>query len=87
MFKQTNVLTECFFSFLLTAAMGGLLSLGLGMSFISIVELFYFMFMRGFCYLRFSSESDQSMDLTRTNTTIPLSFTNRGFVTPTNSNN
>lgn len=66
-------------------AMGGLLSLGLGMSFISIVEIFYFMFMRGFCYLRFSSESSQNVDLSRRNTAIPLSFTNRG-ISPSNSN-
>ena len=43
--------------------MGGLLSLGLGMSFISIAELIYFMFLRGFCYTRFAPTSRGNVNI------------------------
>jgi hypothetical protein len=58
--------------------MGGLLSLGLGMSFISIAELIYFMFLRGFCYTRFAPSSRGSVNIDNTEKTkaeaMPLSY-------------
>ena len=43
-------------------AMGGLLGLGLGISFISILELFYFIFLRCFCHYRYDDSKDEIFD-------------------------
>ena len=71
--NQQNL--KCFF-YCFSAAMGGLLSLGLGMSFISIVELIYFMFLRGFCYSRFAPSLNETIDLKENKRTeaAPISY-------------
>ena len=44
---EKNLISNFFFAiFFFSAAMGGLLGLGLGMSFISVIELLYYIFLR-----------------------------------------
>ena len=50
--------------------MGGLLGLGLGLSFISVIELLYFLFVRLF----FISRGKKSTDEIDINNPVPLSY-------------
>lgn len=62
--------------FNISAAMGGLLGLGLGLSFISVIELLYFLCLRCFCRSRIR----RSVDVSR-RTLNPLQLSRRKIET------
>lgn len=68
--------------FIFTAAVGGILSLGLGLSFIGIIELAYYLFFR--CYVPLLSASREQSSEDSSEDPLPLSYRldndNRSFV-------